>query len=423
MDGRIIFEMAESPLSERLEYAILATVNRNPSQATHQDSWGGWCNLIRQSVSEFADADLLAAFRRLWKRDVLRLTKPDNQRRDAHEYSGSEADTEAFFFIGPFNATITDEGRSVWDRAEEPRTTVFISHIGGERAVALRLQTLIQTAFTNRFPVFVSSDPISLGGGEEWYHYILENLAKAKVVLVLLSPDSAEKQWINFEAGFGRGQKSRVIPILFRGLSFDTLQYPLKGLQGYQLHQLREILREISRRMGVPVGSVDLDVASEEIQQIQTDLPTKKLALEFRPMLSYPKWNCEFFIVNEGNRDVEPLEVTIWIPSAILNSPYQPVIDAAILEVRAVSVNNVNYAEITYRNNREPKPDRFSKPERLVTCVSPGSAQVLQLVRPEIRYPLDASELATPIRYRIVAKNIRPAEGSISIKDKLVPKP
>jgi TIR domain len=98
---------------------------------------------------------------------------------------------------------------------EPPKTTVFISHIREEKDVALRLQTLIQAAFSNAFPVFVSSDPTSLGGGEEWYHHILDHLAKAKVVLVLLSPESSDKQWINFEAGVGKGQKSSVVPIAF----------------------------------------------------------------------------------------------------------------------------------------------------------------------------------------------------------------
>ena len=333
--------MVEAPLSERLEYAILEIVCRNPSEGIHQSHWGEWRTSIQQRVPEFVDAALLAAFKRLWKRGVLRLTKPDSQRLHASEYSGNETDDVCFFFTGQFNASITDEGRSVWDKAEEPKTTVFISHIAEEKGVALRLQALIQAAFPNAFPVFVSSDPTSLGGGEEWYHYILENLAKARIVLVLLSPESADEPWINFEGGFGRGQKSRVVPLLFRGLSFDAVQYPLKGLQGYYLKQLSEILKEISRRMRIPMSKVDLDAASEEINHIQAGLPAKKLTLELRPSLNFPKWNCEFRIVNNGNRDVEPLEVKILIPSAILHSPYRPAIDAAVLEVRETSIDNV----------------------------------------------------------------------------------
>lgn len=181
------------------------------------------------------------------------------------------------------------------------KTALFISHISEEKTVALRLQTLIRDAFSNAFPVFVSSDPASLSGGEEWYHHILDNLANAKVVLVLLSLESADRPWINYEAGFGKGQQSRVIPIAFRGLSFDALDYPLKGLQGYYLSDLKKILTEISTQMSIPLGSVDLVAAWEEIKEIQIELPAKKLALEPEPHPSHQKWTLQFYITNKGN--------------------------------------------------------------------------------------------------------------------------
>jgi len=381
--------------------------------------------LVKASVPEFAGADLLSAFKRLWKQDVIRLTKSDHSRYHAFEYPGSDSADPLFFYRGSFNASITDDGRRHWDRSEAPKTTVFISHIGEEKAVALRLQALIQRAFSNAFPVFVSSDPASLGGGEEWYHHILNHLAKARVVLVLLSPESAEKQWINFEAGFGKGQKSNVVPIAFSSLSFGSLDYPLKGLQGYYLPDLDKILKEISGRMGVPWGKVDLAAEWEEINDVQIDLPARKLALELHPTLSYPKWICHFSIVNNGNRDVEPLEVTVWVPSDILASAFSAVIDAAILEVRQENIDGVMYTEITYRNHREPMtPERFSKPERLVACLAPGMRTDLRHLFFEVRYPLEPRELENPIKYKIVAKNIKPVERTITLNDKLVvPKP
>ena len=298
---------------------------------------------------------------------------------------------------------------------------VFISHIVPEKAVALKLQSLIQTSFSNAFPVFVSSDPGSLGGGEEWYHHILENLSKGKVILVLMSPESVDRPWINFEAGFGKGQKSRVIPLAFNGLSFDTLDYPLKGLQGYYLSALKEILSEISTRMNTPVGEVDLAAAWEEISDIQIELPAKKLAVELEATLNYPKWCCHFYVINDGNRDVELLEVTVLVPSAILDCPFRPAIDAAILEVHQESIGGVLYTGITYRNYREPMtPERFSKPERLVACLAPGMKSKLRHLFFDVRYPLQEHEFANPIRYKIVGKNMKPVERMISLKDKLV---
>lgn len=119
--------MVKGPLADRLEYAILEIVFWNPSEATHQDHWSDWQTAVRKVVPEFRDAaDLKSAFKRLWNWGLLRLTKPDKLRCHAYEYSGNEGDDEWFFFPGPFNASITDEGRSYWDgiRVDRPAGTI-----------------------------------------------------------------------------------------------------------------------------------------------------------------------------------------------------------------------------------------------------------------------------------------------------------
>lgn len=110
--------MVKGPLSDKLEYAILEIVFRNP-QADHQNYWGGWETEVRSLISdEYNQFDLLAAFKRLWNggNGALRLTKPDNptMRRHAIDYSGNDGDDTAFFFAGPFNAVATPAGRRYW---------------------------------------------------------------------------------------------------------------------------------------------------------------------------------------------------------------------------------------------------------------------------------------------------------------------
>jgi hypothetical protein len=107
--------MVKGPLSDRLEYAILEIVFRQ-TKADHQNYWGGWETEVRALVPDYSDTqDLLAAFKRLWTGGVLRLTKPDNAGRHAHDYSGNNADDDIFFFTGGFNAVLTPAGRSYWD--------------------------------------------------------------------------------------------------------------------------------------------------------------------------------------------------------------------------------------------------------------------------------------------------------------------
>ena len=54
-------------------------------------------------------------------------------------------------------------------------------------------------------------------------------------------------------------------------------------------------------------------------------------------------WTCEFYLDNNGNRDVEPIELSLWFPSAILSSDFRPVADVAIFEVKIESRGDVAY--------------------------------------------------------------------------------
>jgi len=206
------------------------------------------------------------------------------------------------------------------------------------------------------------------------------------------------------------------------------MQYPLKGLQGYYLQQLPEILKEISRRMDAPMGKVDLDAASEEINDIQTELPAKKLALELRPEIRFPNWLLRFAIVNGGNRDVQLLEVKIRVPSAILSCPYRPMTDPTVLEVGQSSDSGVQYTVITYGNHRKGDAQHVVfktslvkvTTEPLCTDLAPGMESVLQPISIEARCPLAGNELQHPIKYQIFAKNVTSVERFITLDDKLV---
>jgi hypothetical protein len=103
--------MVIGPLPDRLEYAILEIVMAS-ADSTHQDSWGNWQNSVSPLVPDWVSSDLKSAFKRLWKDGLLSLLKYVEGRRA--EYSGNEQDDDAFFLIGPFIATITDEGRRHW---------------------------------------------------------------------------------------------------------------------------------------------------------------------------------------------------------------------------------------------------------------------------------------------------------------------
>ena len=109
----VLRNMMKGPLAVRLEYAIVENIM--VKNGTHQASWGVWMNSVSKLVPDLADpADLKAAFRRLWRGGIVLLSKPDERRYHGFDYSDNESD-DAFFSIGGFNVTITDDGRKYWD--------------------------------------------------------------------------------------------------------------------------------------------------------------------------------------------------------------------------------------------------------------------------------------------------------------------
>jgi len=104
--------MIRGPRDENLEYAILKIIMGWPAtEGKHQAHWGDWEKSVRRLVfHQFTQSDLKSAFKRLCRRNVVCLTKAGFQ---PYECSDNEREEEDFFFRGdPFNATITDEGRS-----------------------------------------------------------------------------------------------------------------------------------------------------------------------------------------------------------------------------------------------------------------------------------------------------------------------
>jgi hypothetical protein len=130
---------------------------------------------------------------------------------------------------------------------------IFISHITEENSVALLLKDFLKKALGENLPIFVSSDYESISGGDVWFTTIVAGIKTSAVVLVLLSPQSLERRWINFEAGVGVGAGSTVIPVVIHGLQRSEVGHPLSSLQIRSLHTLEDVhalLRDVGGKIG-----------------------------------------------------------------------------------------------------------------------------------------------------------------------------
>lgn len=83
--------------------------------------------------------------------------------------------------------------------------------------------------------IFQSSDGESIPFGNNWVHKIEENLNKAKIMFVFISPQSVNSNWIYFESGFAYAKEVKVIPIGIKGIDVGKLAPPISLLQGFNI--------------------------------------------------------------------------------------------------------------------------------------------------------------------------------------------
>jgi hypothetical protein len=95
---------------------------------------------------------------------------------------------------------------------------LFISHFSEEHSIAERMKTALNHDFLGLLDVFVSSETESIAAGEEWLSSIDKAMRGSAIFVILCSPASIDRPWINFEAGAAWVQKIPLIPICHSGL-------------------------------------------------------------------------------------------------------------------------------------------------------------------------------------------------------------
>lgn len=112
---------------------------------------------------------------------------------------------------------------------------VFISHITEEAPIALALKDFIESRLLRKVLAFASTDVHDLTPGDPWLQKISKALSDSQVFLVICSPASLTRPWINFEAGGAWFKGIPVIPICHSGQRKDQLPYPFSALQAIQI--------------------------------------------------------------------------------------------------------------------------------------------------------------------------------------------
>lgn len=137
---------------------------------------------------------------------------------------------------------------------------IFLSHFSQEATVAFALKTTLEKAFLGMVDVFVSSDGKSIPKGKNFMDTIKTAIEQSVYGLVLLSPDSVARPWVNIEFGAFWALGKPITPLLHGELSFKQLEPPYNSMNGTpatDLKGMNELVGNIADALSLNQPEVD----------------------------------------------------------------------------------------------------------------------------------------------------------------------
>lgn len=112
---------------------------------------------------------------------------------------------------------------------------IFVSHIHEEAKIAKVLKEWIESTFSGTISVFVSSNIKNIPAGTKWFTEINNALRSSSIFIVLCSPSSLSRPWINFETGCAWIKQVPILPLCHSGITKNELPSPLSIFQGIDM--------------------------------------------------------------------------------------------------------------------------------------------------------------------------------------------
>ena len=170
--------------------------------------------------------------------------------------------------------------------------SVFLSHISCEASLADIVERQVTRDFIGLAKVFMSTQA-SILVGSKWLDEVTSALNAAHLHVVLASPDSVERKWINFEAGAAHVRNVPIVPLCHSGLTPAQLPVPLSESEGLVLSDEKGFERfyaAIAAALGSKVPEVDFAAYTREVvaferryeeqRQLATAAPPGKAGVE-----------------------------------------------------------------------------------------------------------------------------------------------
>lgn len=126
-------------------------------------------------------------------------------------------------------------------KASEMNNKIMISHSSKDQSRADILSNLLKKCSLNQVSPWFSSDPSQggIGAGQRWFDKIRSEIIKSKAIIVLLTENSIESSWVQFEAGFGAGvAELELIPLVMGLKDLTRVPNPISHWQVFDATNL-----------------------------------------------------------------------------------------------------------------------------------------------------------------------------------------
>lgn len=154
---------------------------------------------------------------------------------------------------------------------------VFISHIHEDASLCLVLKDWIESTFVGQCHVFVSSDQDSIAPGEKWFDRIDSELEEAGTLIIICSPVSIGRPWVNFESGCAWIKRIPIIPICHAGLHLKNLPPPLSSFQSLDLEDegfSKKLITGLARHLSITkIPRIDYASMNSELRKESSITP------------------------------------------------------------------------------------------------------------------------------------------------------
>lgn len=136
---------------------------------------------------------------------------------------------------------------------------IFISHAVANRNIARSLADTLEAARED-VTTFLASRPGDIRADEDWLGGIERALQEAGTYIILLTPESVLRPWVNFEAGAAWFFQRQLVFVRIHALPTDDIPLPINSRQVYAIDD-REQLLAVFRTLGLPLADPELAVA------------------------------------------------------------------------------------------------------------------------------------------------------------------